>query len=226
MPCPPSPCRIHPNPSPTHLPVPLEGAELADVHAARPALLGGGAAAHLARHHQLLCGRGLGGSTEKGDDPGGTKLRGKQAVPVNAGRFWWHSAGCMLQPSQTQRAGKHASAHLLAAECCMQHSTAQHSTAQHSTAQRTCVAGSQCRPRLSNSSSKMSSNPCPAPPLAAVERTYLRQVGGQQSAGLSSRAGVCGKGESPCLQVGRWTTGGRWHAVLSSKARACEKGGL
>lgn len=51
----PTPCRATPTPTtaPPHLPVPLECAELADVHAARPALLCGGAAAHLARHHQL-----------------------------------------------------------------------------------------------------------------------------------------------------------------------------
>ena len=34
----------------------LEGAEVADLHAARPAVLGGGPPAHLARDHQLRAG--------------------------------------------------------------------------------------------------------------------------------------------------------------------------
>ena len=37
----------------TDLPVALEGAELADLHAAGPALLGGWPAAHFTRDHQL-----------------------------------------------------------------------------------------------------------------------------------------------------------------------------
>jgi hypothetical protein len=36
-----------------YLPVALEGAKVTDLHAAGPALLGGGAAAHLAQDHQL-----------------------------------------------------------------------------------------------------------------------------------------------------------------------------
>ena len=40
----------------TYLPVPLQGAEVADAHSARPAVLCGGPPAHLARDHQLFAG--------------------------------------------------------------------------------------------------------------------------------------------------------------------------
>ncbi len=45
-------------------------------------------------------------------------------------------------------------------------------------APHTCVAGSQCNPRFSNSSSRMSSPPRPTPPgPVAAARTYLRRTG-------------------------------------------------
>ncbi len=45
--------RLHGQRQRTYLPVPLEGAEVADAHAARPAVLRGWAPAHLTRDHQL-----------------------------------------------------------------------------------------------------------------------------------------------------------------------------
>ena len=54
---------------------------------------------------------------------------------------------------------------------------------------RACVAASQCSPRLSNPSSKMSSPPCPSPPAAAVDRTYLHPGQERQGAGCGWAAG-------------------------------------
>lgn len=150
------------------LPVPLERAELAYLHAAGPALLGGGPPAHLARHHQLQGGARAAGRQHLG---WACQVAGTSQHPLPAGPKDVCSGSkqaAVVEQSHGGQGGK-GSGQAFRNSAAVEVRQAKAPT---------CVAGSQCSPRFSNSSSRTSSPPRPATPTPfAVVRTYLRQHG-------------------------------------------------